>query len=743
MQLKETTGKEDTRRVSLLVLFGMGMLAGYAALHNGGFPETARWIVSFAPVAFLFLLLSNKKRAFILPPRGILTAWAVLILWMCFCAVFSSNPNASIGEILLGGGFLLSGLIIFALTDTERSTNALVGMLLVGAATVTIYGWVGYLIGRFSPQGGHEMIRHFIGPFYWKNPMAGYLILFLPLAIISAIKYRKIPAILSAVLAATMFGGLILTRSRGGWLAFAIAIFAILLPALLVRKTRSAKWLMIAGIIVVGLILGLGFAPSSALKESAQSFSSVASPEIEGQSAVERIAMLEAGLRIIGDYPIVGIGPGSWAFVRAAYLTTLDNLPKYPHNIYLRIAAELGIPGLILFMIALVASFVSLVISAYKKSTDLLLVAISTGIAASLIHMAVDFDAAFAGIVLPLAILAGLGQRLRCKDHSKLSELDWGKSLSLILSIIILLLLAGRFASESKLGEGRERVREMEYELAKSAFKEAIIFNPLSWQAEYALARTSLQTLDLGGARQEIDAALRLAPTIPELHRFAGSVYTATGDTNAGIEFYRNSIALAPRGSAESYIELAALFHNSGRLQDAANVLLTMTGALEPFAGKKYTSQTVSFRYKIAEGWRRLAEISMVQGDTTMAILAAENAEKFSKLREKDYPMSMLGIETGSPELVVCGFFNALDLMDTVELRELVFDREGPLPRIEEGLRLKFGRVLDIREDPIAGLASVDFIMVRTDSARTVRIPSTLDLVFDESKWKIAFKKQK
>ncbi len=742
MPLVSEKGSDDPRQLSRYVLCFLGIVTGYTALHGGGFDGLPEWVAAFIPIALFFLLLTNKNRKFLIPRGSLIAVWILLFIWMCCSSIFSLDSNSSVGAILSFMGLLIAGLLAFSLPDSESTIDRFIAILLLGTACVTIFGWIIYLLGRFTVQGGHEMIRHFIGPFFWKNPMGGYLILFLPLAIISAIKYRRTASWLSTILAILMLGGLILTRSRGSWIALVIVITAIFIPVLIIRKMKLKKWLVVLAIVVVGFLLGIVLAPPSALEERAKSIAVITSPEIEGQSSTERVAMLRAGLEIIKDYPVFGVGANCWPYIRTSYLTELRFIPKYPHNMYLKTTAELGIPGFIIFMIALVLSYFPLLISAFRKKTGLLIVGIATGIGASLIHMAVDFDAAFAGIVFPLVLLGGLGHRLRAVEIGNLKELQFPRVVLLPIFGILSLLLVARGYSEIKLEEARRYIELLENEKAMQSLKTAILLNPISWEAHYDLSRILYQEGENKSSIEELKKTINIAPSVSEVHGSMGFMQAIIGDTSRAIEYYNNSIALSPGSAPDNYFELAEIYRGMGKPEDAARILLSLTDALYPHSGRKYTNQTASYKYNIAEAWRQLEEIYHTMGDSAGVLIASEKAERFGRLREKDYPLSMMGIETNPPEMVVKNFFEAINSSDTCELRSLVLDEEAPLPRVSEGLKLEFDRVLRIAEDPIGGKATVEFVMERTDSIRSVKVPSSLKLVLSENNWKITFKEE-
>lgn len=73
----------------------------------------------------------------------------------------------------------------------------------------------------------------------------------------------------------------------------------------------------------------------------------------------ERLSLWKAGMEVVGDYPWLGVGPGNFANIVGFYNPDIVNLPV--HNSYLAIAAETGIPGLILFSALVISVLITLI----------------------------------------------------------------------------------------------------------------------------------------------------------------------------------------------------------------------------------------------------------------------------------------------------------------------------------------------------------------------------------------------
>ncbi|MFA6281063.1 MAG: O-antigen ligase family protein [Candidatus Omnitrophota bacterium] len=134
-------------------------------------------------------------------------------------------------------------------------------------------------------------------------------------------------------LSAYLFGviALILTFSRGGWIAFVVAqLFAMAL--LIIRKKDRINSILIKAVVVVSLLLlaALPFAAKIYQRLTYYDFG----------AGLSRLSLIGESLELIFEHPFVGMGLG--------YFMNFNPAPV--HNIYLHIASEMGVPALVLFL---------------------------------------------------------------------------------------------------------------------------------------------------------------------------------------------------------------------------------------------------------------------------------------------------------------------------------------------------------------------------------------------------------
>ncbi|HEX2621779.1 MAG TPA: O-antigen ligase family protein, partial [Phototrophicaceae bacterium] len=152
-----------------------------------------------------------------------------------------------------------------------------------------------------------------------------------------------------------MVGGVwvfLLTFSRGGYLGFAAGSFA-LFP-LLWRIKRAEQGLGIA--VIVAAMIGLTFVLIYSPFLMARSGVGTTEPEpTEVYSVTERDLLTQLAYRAIDQNILVGVGAANFDW-RASYYLFYDHSPvrgRYVHSTLLSIWAELGVVGLILFVLAM------------------------------------------------------------------------------------------------------------------------------------------------------------------------------------------------------------------------------------------------------------------------------------------------------------------------------------------------------------------------------------------------------
>lgn len=173
------------------------------------------------------------------------------------------------------------------------------------------------------------------------NLTGGLLALFLPPAVILALRGEDRGQRLVAAGASLLIGGtILLTQSRGALLGIAIAI-----P--IVTSILDRRWLRFWG---VAALIGLGafilWPPARQIVTIWQEGS------LSGDSSLlARTELWSRALQMSRDFPLTGVGMGMFERVLIIFYPLIEvyarNAVVHPHNILLQHSAEMGLPGLV------------------------------------------------------------------------------------------------------------------------------------------------------------------------------------------------------------------------------------------------------------------------------------------------------------------------------------------------------------------------------------------------------------
>lgn len=141
-------------------------------------------------------------------------------------------------------------------------------------------------------------------------------------------------------------GAILVDASRGGLLALIAAGAVIFLQS----RSRRGLFLLLGG----GLALALLLSPVSPVRRFVDP-----SPG-DKTAANDRLELWSAGLRMIESHPITGIGLGNFEAEVPSYLAPGEHIDFIAHNTYIQMAAEMGLPGLALFLAILLFTLGSL-----------------------------------------------------------------------------------------------------------------------------------------------------------------------------------------------------------------------------------------------------------------------------------------------------------------------------------------------------------------------------------------------
>ena len=201
------------------------------------------------------------------------------------------------------------------------------------------------------------------------NVMGGTLVLFLPFGLALVLfawrHLRPILRIAVVVAMAVMLAILLLTQSRSAYLAFAASALCVALLRLSLTRPKLAL------VVAILSVLGIGFIFAGLILQVPPFNAGNATQGIDA-SVNGRIEIWSRGIYMVQDFPFTGIGMGLHAkLVELMYPYFINPVPLvHAHDLFLQIAVDLGLPGLIAWLATLLVVITSAVLFFRDRSQN-------------------------------------------------------------------------------------------------------------------------------------------------------------------------------------------------------------------------------------------------------------------------------------------------------------------------------------------------------------------------------------
>lgn len=434
---------------------------------------------------------------------------------------FSQTKNVGFSEVLA----FLSMIVFYLIFSNQRLEwkEKFLRLVKIAAILAVTIGFVLYFT--------LENVRMF-GPFFnvlargnnWPNAFAMFLLMTWPLMLLSKRKFLALSLIIAALL---------LTFSRGAML---VLLGQVLILAVYYFGRIGKK--QILGAVGVGLMAIAIFFGSNYLRSLNHQVMDVEKRVTFGNgeavtSGQERLEFWEGAVKLALEKPLLGWGPFSFRYAYNPIQKTFLANADHPHNIFLKIAVESGIPAMLCF-IAFFLGILILVIKRFsgldQKSKDLVFV-LGLAVVGALTHSLIDYNFNFfANLFLFFAYLIFIRSAV-------VSKAEDGKNYTTLLFGIIIGMIAiyeGYFWGMAKIGYDKkamehslfprdhfnytavEQIQNKNFFDAKANLDYQLQINPLDAEAWHLKASIDCskeyQFNNAEDCEEDVSEALRLNP---------------------------------------------------------------------------------------------------------------------------------------------------------------------------------------------------------------------------------------
>ena len=550
------------------------------------------------------------------PPTLFLAAY---ILGAAIRYPWLSASHANLQDSFLWGNLGLIYLLVRQYGAEEGKAHFLVQLCGLGALLVCLYGLLQFfgidleiyksahsVFGSVRPGGRWGGPSSTLGsPNFLGEFLAGVLPLAIALYLSSA---KKALTLLWGALFLICAFLLLVSGARGAILAGAASLVLFFFFERGKGQLRRGLWLALAALVLMaGAFSWEG--TRSGLSRTWQKIATTSSIS-EGSVGARRL-WWRVSLDMIKERPLLGVGTGrfreaypdfqrkffqnsasaSWVpKVAAGWKGNYNATVEAPHNEYLQIAAEMGLPGFILF-----SAFVLFLLVEGIRRRGISSPSWRNGCVAGCFAILV---AAFFGFPLHgpatgtlFFLMAGL------LGHSRLPLSDGGEKrrrdlvFGTILVLLACLALLQLIQQGKVLASGRALYRAVGYQLsgksdrALADLSEAKRLNPGDPEIDYWLGMMQLSVGSLDSARSSLEKA-KPSFNSPRLYLTLGAIYSDLGQPHVAETVYREGIATYP-GLAPLHANLGALYARS-KWYEGAITELTRAQEMDPSYAETY-----------------------------------------------------------------------------------------------------------------------------------------------------------
>ncbi|MBW1981240.1 MAG: O-antigen ligase family protein [Deltaproteobacteria bacterium] len=372
------------------------------------------WLVLLALTAMMIRRLWQGEP---LLPRTVLDLPIGLLLLLAgvswFFSMYRQATSWAFMRLLL---YIAAFYLTYDLASSKAAIRRMLVLLLGMGVLISLLGFIKYAGGSIPAfwkyrLDGHRLNSTFVNP----NHAAGYLEMVFLFGLGYLFFRSRAEKMLLGSCLALIFIALLLSMSRGGWIATSASLM--FMGAVFYSRLGWQRWKISLAITSFVLVVTLCFLGSNDLFRRIGSFSNQQEIGFNG-----RLGAAKATTQLIEEYPLWGTGLGTFPWSFTAVSPAGSNIRwREAHNDYVQIASEMGLPVLIPLGWGLFLIFRTVFKRLKHSGGDRFQTAITLGalgaIVAMLIHSLVDFNIQITSNGILFCVLVGLALSEKNSRH--------------------------------------------------------------------------------------------------------------------------------------------------------------------------------------------------------------------------------------------------------------------------------------------------------------------------------------
>lgn len=570
---KQSTGLNSMTNWIVILLAVLPILFSNVTMD----PNISVRYLFLAIFVFLFLLYFFVFRKttinYSLPP----IVKAVFILGICFgiwniiSTSSSINKAASYYEIVRHWLYLiLLFIVMIAVSREEAKIVKLCKTLIVVSIIQSFVGIFQYYELAFTEiPGGNAFPFGLMGNRNLFGSAQAFTLPFVLFSLYKGSKPWKYAAIISILL---IIVSVIISQTRSAWIStVSIGFISLILVAIFSREDLK-RWAMGTGIAIASTFIVILFlfatekdnSFSTSVKERAMSLAGTApdSSSVTG-NATERVRIWKKTIQLINDRPVFGAGPGNWKMLIPSYGTagmvwsTGKFVPDRPHNEYLRVAADTGLPGAILYfgmwiLMGIMAFKIIIGSASRDKILAILMLAGLAGFASDcMFSFPTERIEHSLYTILMWGIILGTYLREYIKDKGKQQRIKkWIMGIALIIVALNIFIAYKKYDFEVhvKLAKGYENEARFieEIDVAEAGKNSFVTVDPNGYPLEVRTGNAYHELKNYQLALREMEKALKYNPYSATIYTNMGTIYTDMKLYMKAIECYEKALRINP-----------------------------------------------------------------------------------------------------------------------------------------------------------------------------------------------------